>query len=321
MRAFKAFIWLIILAVLAGGGLYFWHMKKGAETAAVKPQRRDVIEAVYATGEVEPLSWLQVAPQLTAQFEEILVDDGDRVEKGQLLAKADTSVEQAKLEEFEAHLTQMKSEYERNKGLLDKGYISQKAFDEAISAWNELQSRIENQRLLIARMSLSAPVSGTVLRRDIEPGEVKTPGQTVFWLGDPGDLRITAEVDEEDILRVKSGQTALLKADAVEGTVLEGTVAGITPKGDPVNKNFRVRIALEKGGPLQTGMTVEINIVTAKSESALTVPADAVRDGAVWVFAGTGWKKTPVATGRADGRFVEILSGLSGGETVMAVAP
>lgn len=316
MRFFKILLVLLIIAG-AGVGVYKYRHKQSAEVATVMPERKDIVEAVYATGEVEPLSWLQVSPQITARFDEILVDDGAAVEKGQLLAKADDSVERAKLEEFEAHLAQMKNEYDRNKGLLDKGYISQKAFDDSISAYNELQSRIENQKLFIERMSLRSPIAGTVLRRDIEPGEVKVPGQTVFWVGDAAQLRITAEVDEEDILKIKNGMTALIKADAIEGEVLEGEVRDITPKGDPVNKNFRVRIGLAPDTPLRVGMTVEVNIVTARTEKALVVPAEAVKDGAVWV----GGEKRAVRTGKTDGLHVEILDGLQEGEAVRASAP
>jgi len=133
-------------------------------------------------------------------------------------------------------------------------------------------------------------------------------------------LRITAEVDEEDILKVKRGQTALLKTDAIPGKVLEGTVGDITPKGDPVNKNFRVRIALPKDSPFLIGMTVEVNVITNKSENALVVPVEAVKDSAVWL-AGTPAIKVPVETGRTDGKVVEVLKGLTGSETIRAAAP
>jgi RND family efflux transporter MFP subunit len=320
MRILKSVFFIIALLAFAALFVHFKGSRGGAAAETVQPFRKDVIEAVYATGEVEPVTWLQVAPQLTARYAEVLVDDNAVVTKDQMLAKADDAAERAKLDEYESRLAQMKSEYDRNKGLLDKGYISQKAFEDASGNYDELQSRIDNQKLVIERMSLRSPIDGVILRRDIEPGEVKSPAQTVFWVGDPSVLRITAEVDEEDILKVKKGQAALLKSDAIQGKVLEGTVGDITPKGDPVNKNFRVRISLSKDTPLLIGMTVEVNIVTSKSENALVVPVKAVKDGAVWL-AGTPSTRAPVETGRTDGKVVEILKGLSGNETIRAAAP
>lgn len=320
MRALK--IILIIVLILAAGGA-FLHLRGNGSTAVshtVKPFRKDIVEAVYATGEVEPTSWLQVAPQLTARYAEVLVDDNAVVTKGQMLARADDAAERAKLQEYESRLAQMKNEFDRNKGLMDKGYISKKAFEDAVGNYDEIQSRIDNQKLVIDRMSLVSPIDGVVLRRDIEPGEVKSPAQTVFWLGETKNLRITADVDEEDILKVRRGQTALLKADAIAGQVLEGTIADITPKGDPVNKNFRVRIALPVDTALLIGMTVEVNIVTDKSENALVVPAEAVVDNAVWI-AGNKPVKTSVKTGKSDGKLVEILSGITENDAILASAP
>ncbi len=319
MRALKI-IFVIILIFAAAAA--FLHFRGAGTTVAdtVKPFRKDILEAVYATGEVEPTSWLQVAPQLTARYAEVLVDDNAVVTKGQMLARADDAAERAKLQEYESRLAQMKNEFDRNKGLLDKGYISKKAFDDAVGNYDEVQSRIDNQKLVIERMSLVSPIDGVILRRDIEPGEVKSPAQTVFWLGETKNLRITADVDEEDILKVKRGQTALLKADAIAGQVLEGTIADITPKGDPVNKNFRVRIALPADTPLLIGMTIEVNVVTDKSENALVVPAEAVSDSAVWI-AGAKPVKTPVKTGKSDGKVVEILSGITENDTILARAP
>ena len=84
---------------------------------------------------------------------------------------------------------------------------------------------------------------------------------TVFWIGDPKPLRITADVDEEDVPRVEPGQKVLLRADAFPDRVLEGGLTSITPKGDPVQKTYRVRIELPDDAPLLIGMTVEANVV------------------------------------------------------------
>lgn len=290
----------------------------GPET--VRPLKTDIIEAVYATGEVEPKVWLRVEPQVSARFVEVMADDGDTVARGEVLAKADDAAERARLAEFKARLGQMKNEYERNRQLAAEGSISRKAFDAAAADYNELSSRIENQKRLIERMSLTSPIAGVILRRDLEPGEMKSPGQAVFWVGQPGSLRITAEVDEEDILRVKQGQTALLKTDALENTVLEGRVAEITPKGDPVSKSFRIRIDLPETTPLLIGMTVEVNIVTGRTDNALVVPVDAVKNGAVYVVQGGRAVRTPVTLGKSDGKVVQITGGVTEAQTLLAKA-
>ena len=105
----------------------------------------------------------------------------------------------------------------------------------------------------------------------------------VFWIGEPLPLRVTAEVDEEDIPQVRSGQRALLKADAFPDRALEGSVGQIM--GDPVQKTCRVRIALPDDTPLMIGMTIEANIIIAERPAVL-VPARALRGGRVLVLDG-----------------------------------
>ena len=160
-----------------------------------------------------------------------------------------------------------------------------------------------------------------MLRRDGEPGEMVDTNQTVFWVGEPRPLRVTADVDEEDVPRVRPGMRALLKADAFPGQVFEGRLAAITPKGDPVQKTYRVRIELPPGTPLLIGMTIEANIVVRETENAVLVPVEAVRDGAVWVVEGELARRRAVEVGVTGPRLAEIRAALAPGEAVVVGPP
>ena len=133
----------------------------------------------------------------------------------------------------------------------------------------------------IEHLMLRAPMDGTILRRDGEVGEVVDSGQVLFWVGRPVPLWIIAEVDEKDIPLVTVDQKTLVKADAFPSQELWGSVSQITPKGDPVNKSYRVRIRLPEYSPLRIGMTTEVNIVVAEKTDTLLVPAAAA--GPRWV--------------------------------------
>ena len=101
--------------------------------------------------------------------------------------------------------------------------------------------RAETQRDF---MALTPPADGLIIRRDGEIGQFIPAGQAVFYLSCCAPLRVTAEVDEEDISRVHIGQKVVLRADALPGEILDGHVSEITPKGDPVARSYRVRVAL-----------------------------------------------------------------------------
>ena len=144
---------------------------------------------------------------------------------------------------------------------------------------------------------------------------------SLFWVGAPRPLRITAEVDEEDIARVKVGQKVLIKADAFAERVLEAKVDRITPKGDPVNKTFRVRVVLPDDTPLLVGMTTEINIITQERENALLIPATALMDGKVLTVENGYARTLAVRTGIRGRTMTEILDGLSPDQPVIAAPP
>jgi len=143
----------------------------------------------------------------------------------------------------------------------------------------------------------------------------------LFWIGRASPLRIEAEVDEEDIPLVAVGQSALIKADAFAGRKLDGTVADITPKGDPVNKSYRVRIALPRDTPLRIGMTVESNIVVRREGAALLVPQGAVSGGHVFVVVEGRVVRRAVVMGVVGQGVVEIRDGVAEGETVVLDPP
>ena len=167
-------------------------------------------------------------------------------------------------------------------------------------------------------MALLAPADGTIIRRDGEVGQYISPGQAVFVLACCAPLRVTAEIDEEDINRVRIGQAVLLKADALPGQVFDGTVSEVTPKGDPVARSYRVRITLPKPGALQTGMTVDANLVVARHEQALLLPTAAVHGDSVWLVQGQRLKQQRIVAGIRSPQRVEVLQGLQGGEQVVA---
>ena len=172
--------------------------------------------------------------------------------------------------------------------LLRRGVAAQSELDRAESEERATAALVEVAQRRLEDYLIRSPIDGKVLRRDGEPGEVRDTADAVFWIGEPLPLRVTAEVDEEDIPRVQPGQRALLKADAFPDRALEGKVGQITPKGDPVQKTYRVRIALPDDTPLMIGMTIEANIIIAERPAVL-VPARALRGGRACSCSTAGW--------------------------------
>ena len=315
--------YFLILALLAGAvavGL-FAYSKTRTTVTLERPTRGPAVEAIYATGTVEPVYWSKVAPVGTGRIVAILARDGEAVKKGAPLARLEDQDKRANVAQIAARRDFLVQELGRNRNLVLKGFISKQALDLAAAELKQAEAMLDSARKLLADTLLNAPLDGVVLRQDGESGETVVANQTLFWVGLPKPLRIIAEVDEEDIARVHPGQRVLIKADAFPGVVLEGRVAEITPKGDPINKSYRARISLPEDTPLKIGMTTETNIIVREEAHALLVPAAAVSGGKLWVAEKGRAKRLPVKTGTIGDKKAEILSGLKEDETVIANPP
>lgn len=309
---------VLVAAILAAGGAY-WSFTRPVPVATVTPRRGDAAEVVYATGTVEPRNWAKVTALVRERILERCDCEGQRVEKGHVLARLDSAQAEAALAELKARQKLATAEHDRLSVLVERNVMSQQALDRARSEMGQASALIAGQTARLENYLLRAPMRGTVLRRDGEVGEIAEPGTVLFWIGEARPLRIVADVNEEDIPQVRPGQRALIRADAFPGRTLEGTVDGITPKGDPVAKTYRVYLALPDETPLLIGMTVELNIVSRVARDALLVPAGAVQGNAVFVVEGETARRRELSIGIRGTGDVEVLSGLP--EQARVVAP
>jgi RND family efflux transporter MFP subunit len=160
-------------------------------------------------------------------------------------------------------------------------------------------------------MTLVAPTDGHVIKRDGEIGELIAPTQALFWISSSSALRISTDVDEEDVARVQAGQDVLIRADAFPGQIFKGKVESITPKGDPVARTYRVRIHLNELTPLMIGMTAETNIIIHQNPNALLVPNGSIVGSKVWLIKDGTLESRQVRVGSKGTSDSEVISGLS----------
>ena len=159
-----------------------------------------------------------------------------------------------------------------------------------------------------------------VLRRDGEVGEIAGPTDVLFWVGPPAPMQVVAEINEEEINRIASGQKAFLRSEAFPGRALRANVSQITPKGDPTRKTFRVYLRLPQDTPLRIGMSVEANIIFREKPSAIVVPAEAIAGDWVQMVDDGRVQRVPITVGIRGNRNIEIIGDVSKGTTVLSPA-
>ncbi len=299
-----------------------FYLMRPVEASVAASWRGDAAEVVYASGVVEPRTWAKVASLQRKRIIDLCRCEGKAVSKGDILAKLDDVEERAQLAELTARRDRLKMDVERARTLLERNVGSRVTLDEKVTQMQEAEARIAAQQDRIFDLVLRAPMDGIVLRQDGEVGEIAGTGSSdvLFWVGQPKPLRVVADVNEEDIVRVAQGQKVLLRHDGARGVALSAVVDEVTPKGDPASKTFRVSFALPDDTPLRIGMSVEANIVAREAKGVMLVPADAVREGRLAVVEGgrVRWRK--VETGIRGGRAIEILSPMAAGAQVVSPA-
>ena len=279
LRVLSALGLLMIILIVAGGWLFL-----PTTLAVARLVRGPAVQAVYATGTVEASITIRIAPQTGGRIIELNVDEGSIVKADDVLARLDDSDLRENVAELEVRARYAEQQFERASRLAQTGATTKEKLDQAqadVSAARHVLRRANEQ---LAFMALRTPAAGTVIRRDGEIGDYVPVNQPVFYLAKAGvPLRISADVDEEDIPLVKNGQTVLIRSDAFPSQVFRGEVKDVTPKGDPIARSYRVRIALPHDTALMIGMTGEVNIVTAQKTNVLLAPSSALKSAGIWV--------------------------------------
>lgn len=190
----------------------------------------------------------------------------------------------------------------------------------------ELQSRAVGARALVSELAshvadadIRAPLTGVVLRRFVEPGEVVAVNAPLFVLGALERLVIECAVDEADVGRITVGTTAAVSLRAFPDAALAGTVTEILPDADRTRKAFTVKVRVPEPPPgMRSGMTAEVNFIVGTRKNALLVSAQALdEDSRVWVLDDERATARKVKVGVRDLLWVEVLDGLRDGDEVV----
>lgn len=321
-KPIKYTIWGLVVAIAVTSVMFMRH--RPVAVVAHPMTQGDAVLAVYATGIVEPSISIPIAPRVAGNLVELRVDEGAQVKKGQILARLEDVNLQHAVDQLRAQESWTKQVYDRTQAVLAKGVATVAERDKALADWQAAKAARQKSEAEQKFMWLTAPADGVVMRRDGEIGQFIAVNQPLMQLAAKAPLRITADVDEEDIAKVKVGQEVIIRADAFPDQLITGKVNEVTPKGDPTTRSYRVRIGFPTDAPLRSGMTTDTNIVIARHANAALLPATAVmRDKDqqhVWVVRDDRLRKTPVKLGISGDKQVEVLGGLQSADVVVDVA-
>ena len=309
-----------------------------------------VMDWLEAVGTVRAGQSSQVASQMMGNILEIRVHEGDRVKSGQILAIVDDAQPRSRVEVASGAVTAAEKEVivadsdlaladstlKRYQQLSEKKSVSPQEFDEVKARYQSAEARRDmaraaqaqaNAALAQTRTSLGyaqirAPFAGVVTQKKADAGMLATPGLPIFTIEDTRRYRLEATIDESDIRIARIGQIVPVTIDALGKTDLSGKVIEIVPAADPASRSFLVKVELPSDTRLRSGLFGSARFPRGERTSLL-IPRSAIvgrgqLQGIYVIDANQIAGLRYITLGKTSEERVEVLSGLQGGEKLIA---
>lgn len=346
-----------VLLVAIGSGLVGLRQLKTAKrnlTPYVTEVRLGSLAGVItASGEIEAERRVNVSPKRQGQLLELYVDEGDKVEAGQPLARMDPSDIRNRLDELRAQLlvaqvdlNRSRSEYERRRQLFQQGALSGDDLNRFRASYESSQASVSAARQRLAQRSVEsgdlvvrAPFAGTITNRYADPGSYVTPttaasataGATSSSIVElASGLQVNAKVPESDIGRIRVGQRADVRVDAYPDRRIPARVERISPRTEKTNNVTTVKVELaianEPGINMRIGMTADIDFDAGRLPAKPLVPTVAIvtengKPGVLVPGPADQPRFNEVSLGSSSGRDTQVLSGVKPGQKVFLDLP
>ena len=329
-----------------GGGGGMPRVPMTVELGAAK--KGDVQAHLTVVGNLIGLQTVAIAPRTGGRLLSVNVQLGDRVRRGQVLAKvedreiveqvraaeASQEVAKATIRQREADLNVAKLNFDRSKNLFDRQLLAKQALDDAesrhLAAVAQLDlstaqlsanaARLEELKINLQHTSVTSPVDGFVASRTVDPGAMVNTNTSIASVVDISRLRLVVNVVERDLRMVSPGDVADVEVDAYPGEKFTGKIARVAPVLDPATRTAAMEVEIPNNdNKLKPGMYARINLTVEDRKNTLVVPKNAVIDfenkRGVWMpDAENRAQFVPITLGIEGSDQIEVLSGLKDGD-------
>ncbi len=288
------------------------------------PSRGDIVAVYSGTAPIEAFADATVIAKVGGEVREILVEEGDEVKSGNVLARLDGDRLRLEMEQAGANLRKLKRDYQRNLDLRDRGLISAGDFEKIQYEMEALQATYDLAALELGYTEIRAPITGVVSERFIKVGNTIDVNAPTFQVTSLEPLICYLHVPEREYRRIDPGQKANIVVDALAGEKFAAVVARVSPVVDPATGTFK--ISIEVTDPLRRlkpGMFGRINIVYDIHKNAMQIPRSAIVEesgqSAIFVVSENVAVRRIIRTGYVEGARIEVLEGLEESEVFVVV--
>ena len=344
----KKRILIAAAAIVLLGIIIIVNVKKtgGVKVEVARVERGEIEDIVSAPGEIRAKEERKINAEVTAEVVKLLIEEGDWVNRGEILVKLDSTEQFAAYQRAMANVGAQRADLEfkreqlkRKKELYDKGLISRENFENIATEVELTSSILENARTELGRArrsldraTIRSPIPGTVMDINKEEGEVvvagtiNNPGSIILTVSDLEEMEMAADVNESEIPLVSTGDTARISVDAFPDTTFTGIVYYKASMPNEMSSStaveFEVKISIPHHPGMLPGMSANCEIVTAKKDSIIRIPLQALvarnKKNGVYKIEEGNTKFVEVKTGITEAMWVEITEGLEEGDLIVS---
>jgi membrane fusion protein, multidrug efflux system len=308
------------IAAIKADGLKQEKPPINAVTLTLKPQ--PIHDRINLPGNIEPWTTLSLLAKISGTIEEILVREGQKVKKGDILARLDDEDYRIGVDRAKSAFELAKAEYERDKAIYAKGVIPTAELDSNKTRMETARADYENAQLQLSRCIITSPMQGVVRRLDAKVGLQLAIGDPLAEIIEIDRLKAVVGIPESDVTAVRGVDSVDISLQALGNRIVSGKVHYLAPSPDTVARLFRLELAIDnQAGEVLPGMFFRADVVKRIVPDAVVIPYYSVisRNNEQYVYVedqGIVHKKT-VRLGVMEKWAVEVIEGLTSGERLV----
>ncbi len=350
MKTFWRILLIVIIVAVFGGTIYFLYQKSQTPEVVYEtttPFKSNIIKKTTATGSVVPRKEIEIKPVVSGIIDEIYVQEGQMIKKGDLIAKIriipnmiNLNNAQSRIDVAKINLDDAKRNYNRQLELFEKGVIAKADFESYEIAYRNAQEELETAEEtleLIQEGQIKKPgsatntivkstIDGMLLDIPVEIGDQVieannfNAGTTIASVADMGEMVFEGNIDESEVGKIKEGMPLILTIGALEDVTFDANLEHISPKGAEINGavQFEIKadVKLQEDQFVRAGYSANADIVLDRVDSVLTISESVLKfdEDTTYVEVEVGeqqFEKRIIKTGLSDGINIEVISGLN----------
>ena len=301
--------------------IYIHDMEAAVLIEDVSPQMHTFESAFSFLGTFEPIRQNIIGSDAQGKIIRLTIEEGDRVNQGQVIAKIDDEMLQLQLENAEVSLEGQKNDDNRYSNLIKDNAVSGMQVEKTKLALRSAEIQKKQIQKQLRSTNITAPFSGVITKKIVDLGSVIGAGSPLVEITDISSLKLTVNVPERDILKFTLNQVVQAKVDIYKNRVFEGKVSNISVVADK-SHNFKVQITVKNTQQeLLSGMYGSVSIMNNKSINALAIPRKALvgslKNPQVYVVSNGIAILTSFNAGTSDGEYIEVVNGLSTADRIV----